>query len=134
LINRSRDDRLGSRAPKARMGACAMTDHPAVSSVGALGPELLAQAREHASRRAARTLVSGSSQRVTLIALTEGAELAEHDSPPAATLHVITGTVRLHTHDDEWVLEGGQLAIIPPQRHGLIALTDAVVLLTAALR
>lgn len=111
-----------------------MTDHPTVSSLDALGPELLAQAREHGSRRVTRTLVSGSSQRVTLIALAEGAELAEHDSPPAATLHVITGTVRLHTPDDEWVLESGRLAVIPPQRHGLTALADAVVLLTVALR
>ncbi|WP_158073273.1 hypothetical protein [Amycolatopsis sp. CB00013] len=37
----------------------------------------------------------------TLIVMAEGAQLAEHDSPPAATLHVITGSVRLSTHDHE---------------------------------
>ncbi|GAA3863085.1 cupin domain-containing protein [Saccharothrix violaceirubra] len=111
-----------------------MNNHTTVTAVDALAPELLAEARQHASHRAARTLVSGTSQRATLIALTQGAELAEHDSPPAATLHVITGTVRLHTHDTEWTLDSGHLAVIPPQRHGLAALTDAVVLLTVALR
>jgi len=106
----------------------------AATALGALAPELLAEAHRHAARRAARTLVPGTSQRVTLIALAKGAELAEHDSPPAATLHVLTGTVRLHTHQDGWTLDSGHLTAVPPQRHGLTALTDAVVLLTVALR
>jgi quercetin dioxygenase-like cupin family protein len=42
--------------------------------------------------------------------------------------------VRLHTRDRDWILEQGQLAPIPPQRHGLTALADAAVLLTVALR
>ncbi|UKD57381.1 cupin domain-containing protein [Amycolatopsis sp. FU40] len=111
-----------------------MPDHPAVSSIDAVAAELLSEARVHGSRRAARTLVSGTSQRATLIALGDGAELAEHDSPPAATLQVVDGTVRLHTQDAEWTLERGQLAVVPPERHGLQALGDAVVLLTVALR
>ncbi|MGW7534947.1 hypothetical protein [Amycolatopsis sp. NPDC054798] len=111
-----------------------MTEHPAVSSIDAVAAELQAEARAHASRRAARTLVSGTSQRATLIALSEGAELAEHDSPPAATLQVVAGTVRLHTQGAEWTLERGQLAVVPPERHGLTAFEDAVVLLTVALR
>ena len=111
-----------------------MTDHPPVTPVGTLAAELLAEAREHHSHRAARTLVTGASQRVTLIALAEGAELAEHGAPPAACLHVIIGQVRLHTGDHEWVLGEGHLVAIPPQRHGLTALTDTAVLLTVALR
>ncbi|OLF16338.1 cupin domain-containing protein [Actinophytocola xanthii] len=111
-----------------------MTDHPAVTQVDALAAELLAEAGTHHSRRASRTLVTGTSQRATLIALSEGAELAEHDSPPAATLFVVTGTVRLHTHDDGAILAAGQLTSVPSERHGLIALTDAAVLLTVALR
>lgn len=111
-----------------------MTEHPEVTKIDALAAELLDEARRHDARRTARTLVTGSSQRATLIALAEGAELAEHESPPAATLQVVTGQVRLHTHDHEWSLESGQLVPIPPQRHGLTALTDAAVLLTVALR
>ena len=110
-----------------------MTDHPDVTQVDTLATELIGQARAHHSRRAARTVVSGTSQRVTLIALAEGAELAEHDAPPAATLHVLTGRVRLHTHNREWTLGDGHLAAIPPERHGLRALTDAAILLTVAL-
>jgi quercetin dioxygenase-like cupin family protein len=110
-----------------------MSNHSAVTALEPLAAELLADASGHTSHRAARTLVAGASQRATLIALTKDAELAEHDSPPAATLHVITGTVRLHTHENEWTLDQGHLAVIPPERHGLTALTDAVVLLTVAL-
>lgn len=111
-----------------------MTDHPEVSPVEHLATELLEQAREHHSHRAARTLVTGTSQRATLIALAESAELAEHDAPPAATLYTVSGRVRLHTRGTEWVLDRGDLASIPPERHGLTALEDSVVLLTVALR
>jgi quercetin dioxygenase-like cupin family protein len=111
-----------------------MTDHPAVTEIHAVATELLHRAGEHPSRRAARTLVTGTSLRVTLIALAEGAELAEHDSPTAATLQVLAGRVRLRTNSQEWTLDSGQLATIPPERHGLHAVTDAAVLLTVALR
>jgi quercetin dioxygenase-like cupin family protein len=107
---------------------------PDVVDVLKLGQDLLGQARGHPSRRAAKTLVSSPSMRATVIALAEGAELAEHDSPPAATLQVLTGTVRLHTEDDEWLLSQGQVVAIPPARHGLRAGSDAAVLLTVALR
>lgn len=111
-----------------------MTEHPEVTKIDMLAAELLGEARRHDARRTARTLVTGTSQRATLIALAEGAELAEHESPPAATLQVVAGRVRLHTADHEWILDSGQLVPIPPLRHGLTALTDAAVLLTVALR
>lgn len=63
-----------------------------VAGLGRLGTELLEQARERHSRRAAHTVASGQPLRVTVIALAQGAELAEHDSPPAATLQVMTGS------------------------------------------
>jgi quercetin dioxygenase-like cupin family protein len=111
-----------------------MTDHPEIAQVDTLATDLLQQVREHNSGRTAQTLVTGTSQRVTLIALAEGTELAEHVSPHAATLYVVSGRVRMHTHDDEWILEAGHLVAIPPRRHGLNAVTDAAVLLTVALR
>lgn len=111
-----------------------MSDRPEVADVEVLAAELLIKAREHHARRAAKTLVAGVAQRVTLIALAEGAELAEHDSPPAATLHVVTGRVRLSTHDHDRFLDSGQLTAVPPERHSLTAFADSAVLLTVALR
>ncbi|WP_308425890.1 MULTISPECIES: hypothetical protein [Actinokineospora] len=98
-----------------------------------LAAALLDEARRAPAHRAAKTLVSNQVQRATLIALTEGAELAEHNAPPAATLHVLSGQVRLHTQDESWELAEGHLAPVPPRRHGVLARTDAVVLLTVAM-
>lgn len=111
-----------------------MTEQPNVVRINDLAGDLLREAQGQHSRRAAKTLATGTSLRATLIALAEGAELGEHDSPAGATLHAISGRVRLHTRTTEWELEGGQITRTPPQRHGLTALTDAVVLLTVALR
>lgn len=111
-----------------------MTEQPTVVRIDEIAGDLLRDAQQQHSRRAAKTLATGSSIRATLIALAEGAELGEHDSPAGATLHTLSGRVRLHTRSNQWELEGGQLTRIPPQRNGLTALTDAVVLLTVALR
>ncbi len=118
-----------------------MTEHTNTRPLGSeverlprLAAELLEQARDHPAQRAARTIHSGSSLRATVIALVSGTELAEHDAPPAATLQVLQGQVRLHWDDGERILDQGEITDIPPARHALLARTDAVVLLTVALR
>ena len=68
--------------------------------------------------------------RQTLIAMTGGTEMHEHESPGEATLQVVTGRVRLSAGDDAWDGRDGDLLLIPPLRHGLSASEDAVVLLT----
>jgi quercetin dioxygenase-like cupin family protein len=106
----------------------------AVVQLEALAAELLDQAGDQSARRASRTVAAGTAQRVTVIALAEGARLADHDSPTAATLHVLTGRVRLHTDDREWFLDAGELLPVPPERHGVEALVDSAFLFTVALR
>ena len=70
--------------------------------------------------------------RQTVIALSSGQALQEHDSPGEATVHVLHGRVRLDTAGASWDGSQGDLLVIPPARHGLTALEDAVVLLTVA--
>jgi|RhiMethySRZTD1v2_1073278.scaffolds.fasta_scaffold3443985_1 quercetin dioxygenase-like cupin family protein len=111
-----------------------MTPHPDVTHLDDVAKSVLDEARRQPARRSARTLVTGTSLRVTVIALAEGAELAEHDAPTAATLQVLIGSVRVHTHDEQWDLDAGRLLTIPHRRHGVRSLSDAVVLLTVALR
>lgn len=111
-----------------------MTPHPVVSELDQIASEVLAEARRQRARRSARTLVTGSALRATVIGMMEGAELAEHDPPTAATLQVVSGRVTVHTHEEEWSLEPGQLLVIPHKRHGVTASSDAVFLLTVALR
>lgn len=93
---------------------------------------LLARARSGHAHRAADT-VYGSRDTVlrhTMLALLAGAELAEHDSPPEATLHLLTGRVRLIGVGRAWELGPGDLVPIPPERHSVTALEDSVFLLT----
>lgn len=107
-----------------------------VTNLPALCDELLATARTAHSGRAART-VRGHADRLrdTVIALTAGSELSDHESPGEATLQVLSGSVRLTVpgSPDAVTLTAGDLADLPPIRHGLAADTDSVVLLTVAL-
>lgn len=103
-------------------------------ALAALGEQLLERARSAGAGRAAESVYSGSDNvlRQTMLALTAGTELAEHESPGEATLQVLTGSAELHAGDDVATVEAGQLVAIPPTRHRLLAVGDAVVLLTVA--
>ena len=99
-----------------------------------LADELVADLANHPAGRTARTILSGPVMRAVIIAIAEGAEMAEHDSPPAATLQVVRGHVTLRTGDRQWSAHAGELVPIPPQRHSVLAHADSAVLLTVALR
>lgn len=101
-----------------------------MTNVTVRAEEQLTQARDASSGRSAYTAVHDGRLRQTLIALTKGNELAEHNAPPAASLYVLHGRVRLAAGDDASELGTGTLVTIPHRRHSLTALEDAVVLLT----
>jgi quercetin dioxygenase-like cupin family protein len=65
-----------------------------------------------------------------LFALRAGSHLPEHDAPPAATLQVLRGEMRLVAQDEQWLLRAGQILPIPPVRHWVEGVTDSVALLT----
>ena len=103
-------------------------------SLTALVQEHLSIARTASNGRSAHTLFAGHDRRLrqTLLVLAAGHELAEHESPGEATLHVLAGVVRLTTATDSSQLSAGELTVIPDERHGLHALEDCAVLLTVA--
>lgn len=104
-----------------------------VTDLARLGDELLAAAQHAPAGRAARTLVGVHRLRATLIALTAGTALSEHENPGAATLHVLRGHAVLHSDEGELSVRAGTLTQIPDARHGLRAEEDTVVLLTVSL-
>jgi quercetin dioxygenase-like cupin family protein len=101
-------------------------------SLTAVVDEQLAAAREAHSGRAALTIHGGHDHllRQTVIALAEGHELGEHQSPGEATLQVLRGQVRLTVGEDSYDGSAGDYLVIPLQRHALLAVEDSAVLLT----
>lgn len=103
-------------------------------SLDALAREHLETARAASSGRSAHTVYGGHehSLRQTLMALTAGHGLDDHESPGEATLQVLRGRVRLTTEEAGWDGSAGDHLVIPRTRHGLTAIEDSVILLTVA--
>ena len=107
----------------------------AVVRIPQIAEALLAEATAKAGR-AAHTLTPGAGipLKQTMLALTAGTTLAEHESPGAATLYVLHGDVRLLAGDDDIALATGCYTPIPPMRHSVQATADAVLLITVSQR
>lgn len=110
-----------------------MTETPLThTNLAELQENLLEKARGSSARRAAATIYGGHDAllRQTMMALCGEAELPEHDSPPEATLQVLSGHLRLTGQGRSWELNEGDLIPIPPERHAVLAREDSVFLLT----
>ncbi|SDT18292.1 hypothetical protein SAMN04489751_4029 [Brevibacterium sandarakinum] len=107
-----------------------MTDNSHTQNLAELTDELLNKARSANSGRAAHGVYSGQYLKQALLTLTAGTTMAEHDSPPEATLQVLKGSVALSAAEETWELRSGDLMTIPPQRHSVTAHEDVAFLLT----
>ncbi|MFC7303847.1 cupin [Streptomyces monticola] len=97
----------------------------------ALADEHLTKARNAAHERSAHLVLRSGPLRQSVIALLRGAALGEHESPVAASLQVLRGQVRVTAESGtELTLSQGHLGPVPAERHDLVAITDAVVVLT----
>ncbi len=78
-------------------------------------------------------LVKNAELRVVLQAMRAGAELLEHQAPGPITVHVLEGAVRFQVGEESVDLHPGELLTLAARRrHAVLALQDAVFLLTIA--
>ena len=103
-------------------------------SLDAMVRELLERARVGSGGRAAETVVGGHEKvlRQTVIAMVAGTALSDHENPGEATVHVLTGRVKLTAGDNSWDGRSGDLLLVPDSTHRLAAQEDSVILLTVA--
>lgn len=104
------------------------------SSLTALARELTTSAKTKNSGRSARTVYGGHERvlRQTVIALTAGSTLDEHENPGEATINVLSGRLRLAAGEVSWEGSPGDHLVVPQQRHSVEALEDTAFLLTVA--
>ncbi|MCL3862407.1 cupin domain-containing protein [Actinotalea sp. K2] len=104
------------------------------SSLIAQARQQLEAARRATSGRSAKTVHGGHEKvlRQTVIAMCAGRSTDEFNNPGEATVHVLTGRVRLTCGPTTWDGSPGDLLIAPQTPHALHAVEDSVILLTVA--
>jgi quercetin dioxygenase-like cupin family protein len=103
-------------------------------SLDAIARDQAKRAAAASSGRSAETVYGGHEHalRQTVVAMTTGSSLDEHENPGEATLQVLRGRVLLSAGELSWEGRAGDLLIVPDKRHALRAVEDAVVLLTVS--
>lgn len=91
----------------------------------------LAKALDSDNGRSAEILAHDGVLRQTVVALRSGTRLHEHNSPPAATLQVLHGSVRVEIGETEQgTFHENELWTLTHARHSVLALEDCAFLLT----
>jgi quercetin dioxygenase-like cupin family protein len=102
------------------------------TSLESVGQSQLEEARRSSNGRASTTLHHGHRLHQTLLALTGGTRLAEHQSPGDATVLCLHGRIALNAGTESVIVPEGTLVHVPARRHDLVAEEDSVVVLTVA--
>src|SRR5699024_2288031 len=103
-----------------------------IVNLSELSAELLEKAETVSSGRATHSFcaVPGGHLSQLLLALKAGKILSDHENPGDALLHVLKGKVQVTVGDDAIEVQENEHAVVPQQRHGLLATEDSAVLLT----
>lgn len=90
--------------------------------------------REEAYQReghTARTMVRDDDMRIVLVVMRAGARIAEHRANDTASIHAVSGHVRLRLPDNTAELPAGHLLVLERGvRHDVEAVTESAFLLT----
>jgi quercetin dioxygenase-like cupin family protein len=96
----------------------------------ALADTYLAAARASGRGRSAEVVVHDGELRQTIIALTAGSELTKHNAPPASSVQVLRGRLRVTGDARGAEVPAGVLHLLNHERHAVVAVEDTVFLLT----
>ncbi|RTE50823.1 cupin [Actinobaculum sp. 352] len=81
--------------------------------------------------RSAELVARDGVLRQTIIALRSGTRLRTHNSPPAASLQVLAGKVRVEIGDElQGEFKTGELWVLTHERHSVLAVENSAFLLT----
>jgi quercetin dioxygenase-like cupin family protein len=103
-------------------------------SLTAVARQQLKLAGSASSGRSSQTIYGGHSRslRHTVVGLSAGQSLAEHDNNGEATLLVLNGKLQLVSGSNTWKGSAGDMLVVPHARHSVEALEDVAFLLTVA--
>lgn len=108
-----------------------MDSPSAPEDLATVADTILQTARQSEHGRHAELLILDGHLRQSVIALTSGSRLADHNAPAAATVQLLRGSIEVTTESGPAArLSQGQLGQLTKERHGVLALEDAVFLLT----
>ncbi len=104
-------------------------------SLTAVARQQLKLASTASSGRSSQTIYGGHSKslRQTVVGLSAGKSLAEHDNAGESTLLILSGKLQLISGENSWKGSTGDLLVVPNARHSVEALEDVAFLLTVAM-
>lgn len=106
-------------------------EHGLTFDISAITEELRREDAYEREGQCARTLVRTADLRVVLIAMKSGKRLSEHHASATASVHTLSGYVRLQLPDRSVDLPAGQLLVLGGGlRHDVEAAADSTFLLT----
>src|SRR5688500_486598 len=98
------------------------------------GRSLLAEAREAAQGRAARTVSKEGPLRLTLLALKTGASVAEHGAGGPVSIQLLSGEVTIGVGESQHRLTESKALVLPANVvHSVAAAEESLILLTIAM-
>jgi len=106
-------------------------DHGLTFNLGSIAEELRAEAAYAREGQSARTLIRTPDLRVVLVALRAGKRISEHHASVTASVHALTGHVRLQLPDRTADVPAGHLLVLGSGLpHDVYAETDSTFMLT----
>jgi quercetin dioxygenase-like cupin family protein len=131
LLDRSLELVLTRGSRKKEMSQPESAEHGVAFDLGAIEREMRQEGAYERNGHTARTLLRAPDLRVLLIVIKGGSRIAEHQAIASASIHALSGQLRLRLPDRTVELRAGQLVVLGGGlRHDVEAAIDSTFVLT----